>query len=791
MTGDLRQIDFTSRGVYRGTAAVLDEIGKGRQLEMVVVDRYSVADGTGIHRQVQATRLMFGDHGDTAKYAAIDPGLFDVTAGRRASFQRSMTELGHTGRVVLKRDLWPSEMSDEVIGTVTLVGQTLFLRIESSGSKRSIKNIVGTDHNAYSLLVWSATMHLDSPKLTRWSDDVHRAGRDALAMKTLVDAHKDRGKRMQFGLNEFDPQDTAQAMLLALLCEMGEQDNEARAIKMFGAKSSQLLAGRVAIAESRLPHGVFHLRQERVTLRGSEYVTVKDTFGIVPTWDSRYEAPIAAAVEKHAQGAPYADIGMVLAEYNVERRSTRLPQHLTFGDIAADRDLTGNEKRAFLAGAAKTFLTPHGGRRGNWVPHPEHPAFDRERTALLHSKLTLWETGYWHTQLRLGAVRGLGRTVKGHQLRYEEEADSGWILIPAPLFVDEHGSSTINVGLESEVWAASRERLSSEKMKRVSTGGASHRRQHGRLLTFETWYDGDFDPNDPPRDPSGEVVDHGIRHYRVATRGQGKGSQLNRLLRARPARMSVKAQQGGGQRGWGVTEGEILATFNEAELCHALSSVVENEVATVIDQLRPVVLLPRSVDESSPNDGMRRRQISELEAIIDELKRDHKALRLESARRALAIEDLNSAGSLEERQLLHDALDLLRSDEAQIHQELIDRGRELDKLRGETDQSGGAMEGQSDREVQVATDMGEIAWWIAGLRRTPDGTGSAAMIETTARVAREWRLAVSADGSQVHWSCNLVWPDLSEGTLRLQLNGTVPNRRQHRRPRATTGQSRA
>lgn len=759
MTPMVHQSQFTARKVPVIAAEWIDEFTRGLTLAMVSVDRFSLT-GTkgaeGIVGQARLTGDLFRDHPPTKVYASLPSELFEDAKSEPGRLAREAAALGLHARWVRRCDLWPTERSEAIVAALIAIDDTLFIRVESSGAKREIANFAGTDWNSYALLVWVLTQHLDGPTVTRWSDDVERTGRDVFSVEQIIEAHKERGKTLQFGDRKADPQDPNDRTLLALLSTLGQADNERRAVKMAGHHVAQLERGGVPLSEAQLPHGVFHLRETvRHGLVERQQVVRRDGM-VQPYFDPRYREVIETAVRMHADGDPYVTIGLKLAELGVERRGQKTPDQPTFADILEAETLSQAARRVRLAEATKAFFTVATHEDGDWISDPDHPAFDQRQARLYTGKLELWRYGSYPTKVEVNQLTGRGRTVKGRQLIYNNDhVTTGWLLTEGRWFVDDHGNGTLPIELPEDVWEASKRRLLTERGQRSKTGGAAHVRACQRLFSFEDWFDGDVDLQDP------DTLAQGYQYTLTARDTHGRKNFILRRREAAAATRTTKKRRLR-PRGWVNGEGTHLSTINSGELARWLGHETLLATVEVLDDLVPLSLSTPSSSLPDHDDG-HARLLAERTCTAAELEDAEDELVGAEMERNRAEGRLQRATE-EERAALDESCARARStvDEATGKRDRLRQGlATLDqRLAGDmegTDSSAPSAASETPDPAEPV-DVADLAWWVAGLLRRPDGMGSEHLAAVTQERTTSWRFTPDPDTGGVLVSCTLRWP---------------------------------
>lgn len=759
--------------VYRPLLQKLHRTGLSPEaLDLVTSDRLSLVQtsgrstraSTGMDKQIALLGDRFPDDPEVQTYTSLSSDIFRHVKKDPERLNRDLASLGHRGCWVAHSDLYPGQ-SKKPFAAMALIGRQLFVRINESAAARQITMVDGTVHNSIGLLLSSLVRALGWGKALRSSEDPMRFSRDTLAAERIIDACMVRQWGIAFGTMTFSPSDGASGLMtLRNLVQIGQAENELRMAKNAGHTLSRNREGLTHLAERSLPAGVVYARDDREK-------PIRQLDAYVPRFVDDQASVIEAAVQLHAKGATYLEIGELLAELEAPSRGQANLRHATFGDLVRDPTLSPAARNERLSWAARKFFTVNTHANKPWL-HPDDPAADATDKLFAKAytgKLDLWSTGRYTTLRQLGVLRGR-REIAGVPVVYLGNAEVGHLPIECNWFVNDDGASTLPIDLDAATVEKSRKRLLNERKAQPIQGAGAHLRETIPWLVDQpTWTEGDYDYCSPPLDGRGQPRPTPARNLRLRY-DTTSGSSLLLRARSRPAHQALKwTEEGWSEReGFGTYEGEIVFTISAAELARSAEEEASQAVGSQLDGLaEPTRVGPRS-----------RQMLSQT--IVDQ--------RVEKARKHLARATNRVSGARQSRDEARGERDQASQDGLPV-ESLEAELRECDTaLREARNAVAGAQaalkaaQSGTDRSPSngaggpVDTRLAVVAYVIAALRRLAEGDG---------RIARDvadllgdhlvgWQFHKQTEGL-VEWTCRLVWDVGKDEEASVELSGVVAN----------------
>jgi hypothetical protein len=730
------------------------DIVSSDRLSLIMTSGRSTRAKEGMDKQIALLSDRFPTDPVVQRYANLPSGLFRFQRKDPDALERDLNALGLTGCWVTHADLYPDQ-AKKPFAALVLIDRQLFVRINASGGTREITMVDGSVHNSVGLLQQQLVRALGPGKVLRSSDDPMRFSRDTLAAEGTIDACTGSRWKIAFGSWVFDlEKGSTAAMTLRSLVQIGQIENELRARKTASHALRRAREGLTYLPEVQLPAGV-------VLELDGKGKPVKRMGAHIPTFDPRVRPIIEKAVEMHARGDRYGDIGMYLAEQDLPMRGHRSTEK-TYRSVLQDPYLSPVAKRSRLASMAKKFFTVATVRDLAWVSPSDPQATDVDRffASVYTGKLDLWSTGRYVTARRLGVLRGTSE-IAGQKVLYLPGSEIGHLPLPCNWFTDEAGQSTLDITLSSADVAASRQRLLDERGSRARTGGGAHHRERTHWLTHvPTWLDGDYDYSAPPCDNAGNPKPTDVRTHRLIPSDTSDDSATYQV-RTRPAHQSLTRVKGAWEEraGFDASEGEIAFTMSAAELAPSVAEAIESGV---VDHLRgrprigrapsarPTLTSLHQLHTATLRDQLSRAQATESGA---RLARDEARGEVEVARARGEADPEAEAELARAQHGLDTAIERLRTAET-AHDEALDHPSST-----------------SSASLQAA--LGLAAYLAALFRRTGDEDGRMAShdAQLVEKHLINWRFTAGTEG-QVTWACQLRW-DADDADAVMELTGCV------------------
>lgn len=708
-----------------------------------------VGDRAGIAGQRAAHHSIYGN----------DPAIQTIASWPDEAWDPDHPDVGaqYGVRWIRMEDLHHTATGAEPVAAVALVNGHLVVSITLSSTTRHIIREDGEDENGYTRLILAIINHYPTLTRLRWADDVTRAGRDAADWALLKNKCKMRDVRMVLGGQEYDLKLPADEIALGALGLVGTNDDPMRRRKLTGKRLLKYRAGGAAIAESQMPHGWCHQRDQygRAVREGDR--------GLVPHAQGDRAEALGTLYEMTASGAPWHRIGTKLVELEaqgkIERRSHVDPGS-RYADTVTNPQATYDAAKSIFVRSNFTPPVPPDASLIERYEAGEDPAelFDPD-TRLFLAKVELMRTGRYYRRLR-NDIRGRGVVLDGVPAVYADEHDEyGWFdVLAQPWPWPAHPETGIPVerfGIPDAICRRVGARLLRElRSPAATTGGRAHATDERRILqNFANW-------TRVPGHPAARYADEPTE-FGVEARQNNSGRENFIVLFRRKSVSDCK-----GRTGWhwlGVDErrpDHIAATGNLAELAASVAHALDNAVEALLE-----VHAIAAVDVVLPSDtgadrrpAVRARAARSRQSALD-ARDDAKALRLQSGRRAAAGD---FAGA--------DRYDDLAADKDREAAVAEARAEQLDQELAGLDQA--ALFGAPST---VEAEVSVAAYLVAGLERAAhtNGRGPRPLGLLADRTLRGW--AFRPCGDELHWEATAALPLRDGGEALVPLHGVIRN----------------
>lgn len=722
---------FTERRVYVRLADLLP-VFEPQQVRYL---RYSLDDEEGIMTQERSTLAIAADDPDVMAYFEIPTETWDT----------ARTDLAAKHRVTWLHldDIHPNATGRDVVAAVVPRGETLFVRVTSSATKREIPFADRDDRNAYTELMGALARHYVTTPLWNWAEQASRAGRNGASFSETIDILALRGQMMIFGGRLADPSDPNDQTLLAVMGAMGANNTRDLKMQLTGKWLTKMWAGGMPKSENQLPQGLAHKRSDNGR-RIREHAK-----GYIPVWDEAFiphlQQLVRMAIATDEFGGwehTYADIGRRLAELEADDHITRRGQKAssrTYQELVA----TGASQA--LSDAGKSLFILNG----------VNPRQDED---LYLGKVRLWRSGVYFTRRR-NDIEGRGTRVDGRAPSFDGPTDfeGCWEVetaIPWPVI---DGVELVGLGLDPTIWDRLEARLLAERDTRRPTGGAAHHREDCRVLdskVFGTWQLDDLT----------QMTAYPRRGNRRADGSPGTDTSV---LLSRPLAVATRDGKPRGWVDWNKAE-HVLATFRSREMAASVAHALTTAVAEGL--LDPESVVPMRL-RAVRDDGQARARRSRALGEIQQLREDAAAKRVGIAGMPQAIGTVAAAGLDDQVMQLTESMGQLTS----AADAMEARARLLETELSEAESSEAqASQGESEQDAELS----QIAYLTASLRRASknNGRGPATLNRVAADVLTGWKLIpiVKSDGDdRIEWSCIARLPLVGGGHAELPLAGWI------------------
>lgn len=722
---------YTPQKVYRRLA---DLVGPTEGVEVLHVDRYSVADAEGgLETQVARHAASYPDDVEVQAYLALPDGAF-----------RQGT---HGVRRIAPADIHHTLTDTRPAGSFVVIGRTLFVRIEMSSVERVIRREDTEDANAFTVLMLSLINCLSGLREARWSGQITRFARDSVNATTLTRRLKERGVVMRLGGHSYDLSNPANLLLIGVQTAVGANDDPERRRSLLGSRLVKMAAGGAVSAEHQLPYGY------RIARRDSGSPLHDGERGLVPVADPTVAEVLQRAHRMHADGEGYEAMCRMLAECEqagtvVRRSGQRYGTTRTFADaIRAGKIAPYDAAKSVVQGSRGG-----GAHRNGRVPNPVRPedaaieayldGADPVDVFTISQRLVISRVELLRTGRYLRAVscdiRQRGLVLCGFTPHYVDDHDEyGYFAIDAPWPQPTDpatGEPMLRWGIPDKVLRRSGARLlRTIRATSAATGARAHRGRDVRraVQNFPSWTDNGFD-------------------HRVTARHQQHNDTANCTLQRRAAT----------QGGWGTNPTRfIIATWRLPSLCTDLAERISAAIETA--------LIPADVATVGQT----------ISATAEQRAEDARASLLAHAEQAdlLAAEAERAAAGARRMAALVAGQDetsaLAYNTDAAHHSEQARSARaEADRYRAEA----------ADIQVEDEPDEANLtvaAYLVAGLKRAARNRGYAATPFglTADTYLSDWRFDVGEDHQLVVYTVTLRLPLLAGGYTTVALSGQVRN----------------
>jgi hypothetical protein len=653
-------------------------------------------------------------------------------------------------------DLHHNAVGNAPVAAVVVVEDTIFFNITLSTTIKHITREDGEDENGVTRLMLGVLNHYPSLRASRFAEDVTRAGRDEVDWAAITGKHKTRAIDMYFGGQRFDPTQLGDWLALSALGMVGGNDDPMRRRKLTGKRLMKYRQGGAAIAESQMPHGWHHKKDQhgRPVNEGER--------GLIPQADPEMIPVVKALYRAHAAGESYQALATRMIEFEADgllrRRDHTDPGNTyaaTADDVQAGYDAA---KSFFVRSSFRPLSIPTDDAIDRYLAG-EGPAevFDAD-TRLYLAKVELIRTGRYFRRLH-NDIRGRNIVLDGIPATYRDDRDEyGWFdVLSAPWSwpTDDHGTEVPSFGLADDTCREVAARLLRElRVPGEATGGRAHQRAERRALQrFENWHvsPGDLDAR----------YDHEATEWGVEARANASG-KANFILLHRPVSAGIGRRSSRGWSYFGPGEKKpdhIAATGSLSELTASVAVHLDQAIRNLLEASEVATLGEVPPPDRSHNAAATlRRKLERKETELAQATKEATGHRTMAALAAAEGETDEAASYAKQGREAATRAQALQADrdclQAQMH----------------------ALESDTQPRDDAA-DISVAVFLVVGLEHAArnNGTGPARLGEVCDTSFQNWRL--SARGDDITWACDAHLPLKSGGKARLPLAGTISNAR--------------